>query len=137
MKTVYRLSENVRHIQAVQAATLNSPDYGLKQTHGLFGSDEWWTNIECGALSVIKISGVISKVCMGSQGDWPMFEIVDDSGIQTSWTREVNSRELDEYYRVGFKVEFDYVVQLFKKDHGTGPETKIVTEIRIGNRLRA
>jgi hypothetical protein len=69
---------------------------------------------------------------MGSMNDWPEFAMKSDAGEESRWTREVNTREQDALYRVGSRIEIDYVVQRHKPasfDHGG--ETKCVLEIRI------
>lgn len=64
MKLVYNLSkdleEDQERIKLVQALTLNSekPRLGLKGSHGLFGADEWWTNVKKGFKKNQGLSGV-------------------------------------------------------------------------------
>jgi hypothetical protein len=72
------------------------------------------------------------KSNMGSMGDWPEFAMKSDDGEESRWTREVNAKEQNALYRVGNRIEIDYVVQRHRRaslDHGA--ETKCVIEIRI------
>lgn len=134
MKTVYQLRGNQTYINHVQQASLYREDCGLRITHGLFGSDEWWNNIETGELPLICVKGTISRVYMSGMNDWPEFELVTSEGEKSRWTREVDNREFDSYYREGFRVEVDYVIQRRKRDLGIGLDSKCVIEIRIGNK---
>jgi hypothetical protein len=131
-RVAYRLKDNPEWIGYVQKATLNTEDFGIEPTHGLLGSDEWWANIASGKLPTVTISGVISKVYMGSMGDWPMFEMTDSGGEKSAWTREANTEEQGELYAAGRAIELDYVVQRHrKKSWDGGAEHKIPLEVRI------
>jgi hypothetical protein len=128
----YRLAADEERIRHIQKATLTTDEFGLQQTHGLFGSREWWSQIADGRLPVSTLRGVISKVYMGSMGDWPEFRMKLTDGSERTWTREAQSRELDSLYTEGAQVEVDYVVQRFKPKSWSGPtETECVTEIRV------
>ncbi len=136
MTTVYSLRNDTQSIEGTQEATLTSKKFGLQQTHGLFGSPEWWRNIDNGKLPVQTLRGVISRVYMGSMGDWPEFEVTSEDGARSeSFTRMCHTREQDAEYQVGRKIEVDYVWQKFKKSLSAGPatDTEIILEIRIDN----
>lgn len=88
--------------------------------------------IESGDLPVHRLRGVITKVYMGSMGDWPMFAMQTTSGEEFRWTRYVNVSEQSELFVEGHRVEVDYVVQRFKPTSWDGDkETKIITDIRV------
>jgi len=129
---VYRLQDDVVRIRQIQQATLRTEEFGIEPTHGLFGSDEWWEKVASGELPVATISGQISRVYMGSMGDWPEFELTESDGTKSSWTREANSKELSELYVVGRAVEIDFVLQRHKpKSYDGGAEHKILIAVRI------
>ncbi|WP_263408639.1 hypothetical protein [Terriglobus tenax] len=133
MQSVYRLVDDKKKIEQVQKATLTTKEFGFQQTHGLFGSPEWWGNIETGALPRITLQGKITNVYMGSMGDWPMVDILAPNGTISKWTRWVSDPSLDALYVVGSRIEIDYVVQQFKENSWGGPrEAKQEIEIRIG-----
>ncbi len=90
MDVAYELVRNTEFIAHVQKATLTTTEFGLEPNHGLFGSDEWWSNIRSGNLPTHHLAGTITKVYRGSQGDWPLFLMTTDAGEEYSWTREVN-----------------------------------------------
>jgi hypothetical protein len=133
MQIVYQLHRNQKFIDQVQKATLTTKEFGLQPTHGLFGSPEWWENIQTGKLKVHYVRGVIHRVYMGSQNDWPMCEVLSDDGKISSWTREMQDFSSDSLYRVGGKIEIDYVLQKSKADAIWQPsvEQKTVLVIRI------
>ena len=134
MKIIYQLRKDKDYIEAVQRATLNTEQFGIQQTHGLFGSPEWWHKIKMGELPVQHVRGTIIKVYMGSMNDWPEFTMQSENGDASSWTRLANSRELGEHHQVGKNIEIDYVIQRHKPKSWKGEsETKIVIEIKISN----
>lgn len=130
MTEVYSLRQDQKYIRDVQKATLESEEFGLQQTHGLFGSDEWWARIADGSLPVHTVRATISRMWMGSMNDWPECEVVSDEGEKSTWTRYAD----DSWYQIGNRIEIDYVVQKFKpsakKTFGT-LENKNIVAIRI------
>jgi hypothetical protein len=73
MKRVYQLSEKLKndpgYVAKVQALTLdiNRPLLGLKGTHGLYGSPEWWKNIEQRKMPTRHVSGIIQRAYVAGQ----------------------------------------------------------------------
>ena len=133
MQIVYQLRRNQKFIDQVQKATLTTKEFGIQQTHGLFGSPEWWKNIQTGELKTQVVRGVIHHVYMGSQNDWPMCEVLSDDGEISKWTREMQDFSSDSLYRLEQKLEIDYVLQKSRPDApwSAGAEQKNVLEIRI------
>ena len=132
MKAVYQLRKDHKYIQLVQEATLGRDDAGLKMTHGLFGSEEWWDNIENGMLPAETIKGVISDVYVSGHNDYPEFKVLSNGGQKTAWTRDVNNGLEDGIYEIGKKVEIDFVIQKFKNLCPVlGEDSKCVIEIRM------
>ena len=135
MKTIYELSEDRKHVANVQKATLTTEDFGIQQTHGLFGSKDWWAQIAEGKLEKKAISGVVSRVYMGSMNDWPEFTIRKDNGEEENFSRYANNPTLGKEYKKGRRIEIDYVIQKHKKSYnGESLDTKCVIEIRIQTR---
>ena len=133
MIIVYSLKRDSKYIEEVQQATLNTKNFGIEPTHGLFGSIEWWDNIKSGMLPLQTIRGYITRLYMGSMGDWPEFEMVDDTKIKSTWSRYANGGDLGKFYAVGRRVELDFVIQNHRpgsSDGGAG--TRVVLEVRIG-----
>jgi hypothetical protein len=133
MVTVYNLRRDKRYVVSVQRATLTTKEFGVEQTHGLFGSAEWWGKIATSKLLVERLSGVITRLYMGSMNDWPEFSMRSDAGEEVSWSRYANGEHLAGFYAVGRRVEVDYVVQRHRAaSFDRGAETKCVIEVRIG-----
>src|SRR5260370_6475481 len=131
MITIYRLKLDKRSIVK---------SVGLKETHGVFGSPEWWQHIKEGTLPVHHLKGTISRVYMsgmGPMGDWPEFTLRTEEGKEISWFRYANDPDFgDAFYTVGRPIEIDYVIQWFKYDPRFAPDLKfmeIPIELRVGN----
>ena len=131
---VYDLRKDHQRIRWVQEATLTTRHVGLEPTHGLFGSRDWWRNIELGLLPVFAASGVITEVYHVGEGDFPEFTMIDSDGIETSWKREVNCAEDDDLYVIGRRVELTYVLQRARMDLadlGLDQTEKCILTLRI------
>jgi hypothetical protein len=132
--TVYDLRHDHQRIRWVQEATKITKDLGLEPTHGLFGSAEWWRNIESRRLPLIQASGNITDIYSVGEAEHPEFTMVDNAGIESSWTREANRTEDDDLYLIGRRVEVDYVLQrrrLDLTDLGIDLTEKCVVCVRI------
>ena len=135
MQPVYRLKDDLAHLANVQKATLTTTEYGIEQTHGLFGSDEWWRPIVDGSLPMGTVRGTSTRVFMSGHNDWPEFEMQDNSGQLSRWTRETNRPADDVLYVPGRAVEIDIVRQHHRRASWTkDTKTNVVLEIRIDAR---
>jgi len=73
MKLVYRLEERLRKdpelVRSAQALTLNpaKPRLGVRGTHGLFGSPEWWASIRQGRMTLLRRDGVVQRAYVAGQ----------------------------------------------------------------------
>jgi hypothetical protein len=114
MTEVYTLRKDVGRVARVQKASLGSEGFGYEQTHGVFGSPEWWQRIDSGELATQTISGIITRTYMGSMGDWPECQVTSDAGEISTWTREAQDRALAQLYRVGAHIEIRFVMQTFR-----------------------
>jgi hypothetical protein len=132
--TVYDLRKDHQRMSWLQEATTTTRHVGLEPTHGLFGSRNWWRNIELGRLPVFGASGVITEVYHIGEGDFPEFTMIDDDSIETSWKREANRAEDDDLYVIGRRVELTYVLQRARMDLadlGLDQMEKCVLSLRI------
>lgn len=83
MRLVYLLSEDLkkdpRRVEMAQELSQDSsrPLMGLKGTHGLFGSDEWWDSIRDGRIPVSFISGIIRSAYVAGQDEYGLNNTVD------------------------------------------------------------
>jgi hypothetical protein len=112
-QTVYDLHDDPDHVPAVQRATLTTREFGIEPTHGLFGSDEWWQQIARGTLPLETLKGTITRVYMGSMGDWPEFEMTCANGSSHAFTRfqTLDDGSRDDLYRNGRSIEVSFVWQ--------------------------
>src|SRR5690348_6718625 len=132
MKPAYQLRQDLARIAAIQKATLNTVEFGIEQTHKLFGSPDWWEQISSGHLPMHTLRGVIVERFWGSMADWPEIKVKNDNGEISQWTREVNSKEQDALYIPGQRIEIDYVLQRHRpKSCDKGGEAKVVIEMRV------
>lgn len=129
LKSIYNLRSDEMRIRIVQEASLDmNSNAGYKVINGLlFGSSEWFDAIEKGIIPKQFVKGIITKLYMSGQNDYPEFEIENIEG-KTVWTR----LGCDEAYRVGREVELVYVNQKYKRSTDiTGATSNCVIEIRI------
>lgn len=81
MKTVYSLREDCEYIAKVQAASLNPKPFGLKTTDGLFGTEQWWHNVETGVIPLIRLTGTITRLLRaGMHKETESFEMLTSDG---------------------------------------------------------
>ncbi len=123
MKCVYLLSEELRldpkQVALTQALTLNQakPQMGLKGTHGLFGSPEWWANIKSGQMPLQITSGTITRAYMAGQDESGMNDMIDlrqDDGTLCSAGIYVNNPEDAELFQIGHRAEIAYALDELK-----------------------
>lgn len=116
MKTVYSLRNRHDHIAQVQAASLSPKPFGLKATHGLFGSAEWWCNVEAGVIPVIRYSGTVTRLFRaGLHNESECFEMVMEDGQIFQYDCMATDKRNRKLYRVGARVELSFVLQELKQ----------------------
>jgi len=134
LMTVYDLRLDFQRIRWLQEATMTTRDFGLEPTHGLFGSPEWWRSIENGSLPRHQVCGLINNIYSVGATDYPEFTLIDTSGVESHWPRELNRPEDDDFYVIGRTVELDYVLQRSRADLsalGIDQTEKCILSIRI------
>lgn len=124
---VYILRDDQEGIEQMQRASLSDGELGLKQTHGLVGSDGWWAQIEQGALPLHKVRGTVSRFWPGHHGDWPEFELQEANGMRSMWDCMVPAGIAGFRFAVGTAVEVAYVEQELKAREGP---SKLIVELR-------
>jgi hypothetical protein len=109
---VYDLAVDVEHVRQVQDASLHRPGFGFPPEPFLFGSPEWWQQIESGAIPTKWVEGLITDVYWASMADWPEFRMRSEDGTETTWTRMGDARR----YVEGLHAKISYVELEWKKD---------------------
>jgi hypothetical protein len=130
MKTVYSLRSDP-DLASMQTASRESGNIGLRQTHGLVGSPEWWAHMEEGSLSISTTTGTVIHFFPGHHGDWPEIEIRESDGTSSDWGCRVPANEAVHYFVLGAKVEFDHVQQELKVPFNGSNATCLVIAIRV------
>lgn len=143
MRCVYLLSEELQldpgQIALTQALTLNQakPQMGLKGTHGLFGSSEWWASIQERRMPLLFISGVITRVYVAGQDDSGINNTIDllqDDGSVRTVGIYVNKPDDARLFQVGHRAEIVYVLDELKlqpaRDGGVN-YSKIALEMTV------
>jgi hypothetical protein len=143
LQLVYQLSIDLagdpEQVKAVQALTKDQsrPLIGLRGAHGLFGSDEWWGNIQSGVLPIRQVSGVIKRLFVSGQepnSEVNTFELLLDSGskhIESIYTNNEVSRGL---FKLESRVEILYALDELKMQpaaNGGVNYSEIVLEMAI------
>ncbi|MEI3772999.1 hypothetical protein [Pectobacterium brasiliense] len=143
MKFVYLLStelkSNPEYVMQVQRLTLDQskPFMGLKGTHGLFGSKEWWENITQGKMRLLHRSGTITRTYVAGQDPSPLdncFSLLLDDGsvIEESIYSHIDDED-KKLFRPGARVDIVYALDELKRTSANGDKcySDIVLEIAI------
>ncbi|RYE42499.1 MAG: hypothetical protein EOP24_32480 [Hyphomicrobiales bacterium] len=125
MKRVYLLSEDLKanpeRVALAQALTLNAskPRMGLKGTLGLFGSPEWWANIEQRKMPLLLVQGTILRTYYAGMDESDQkinsFELrLDDGGVhnESIYANDKADRAL---FQAGHRVEVVYALDELKR----------------------
>jgi hypothetical protein len=133
MLTVYSLREELerdaQYIKTVQALTLDAsrPRMGLSARLGLYGSDEWWRNVENGVVSRATYFGTITETFYeGMQSDrrHNSFRMKTDDGREYSYSMVPENSSYRGLYRVGHRAEITTIFNELKRRKADGtPET--------------
>jgi hypothetical protein len=131
MEVVYDLREDAEGIAQMQRQALLK-DRGLRVTHGLVGSPEWWAQIKSGALPLKTITGVVSGFWPGQGGGGPAeFQIKEHDGTLSQWMCEMEPAPANRQFVLGRPVMIEYVVQEFKTEVCGSHETKVPVSIAL------
>lgn len=124
MKLVYLHSEKLKadpdRVADAQALTLNKskPMLGIKGTHGLYGSPEWWASIEQRKMPLLFVSGVIRRAYVAGQDGGNENNGIDlllEDGSVRDVGIYVNNKADIPLFRVGCRVELVYALDELKK----------------------
>lgn len=135
MKTVYHLQQDTEAIARMQRASLDSGPIGLRITHGLIGSPDWWSKIESESLALQTIRGKVSGFWPGQLGDGPAeFELQTSHGECSKWLCELPPLQAKKEFCIGHIVEVAFVEQELKHAlEGQGHETKVTVSISLAH----
>ncbi|SUT96549.1 Uncharacterised protein [Actinobacillus lignieresii] len=118
MVLVYDLKDRLRkepsYMELIQKVTLddNKPNIGLKGRYGLFGSIEWWQNIENAVIKTSLVQGEIVRLYKAGQDDmdeYNSFDLLLDSGelwSESIYLTDIKNKSL---FKLKSKVSIFYV----------------------------
>jgi hypothetical protein len=133
MKTVYDLRNDSGGIAHMQSGSLDAGPVGLRVTHGLIGSTEWWMQIQNGTLQLHSVQGVISGFWPGQGGDGPAeFELEHPDGSKSMWLCEVEPDVAKRSFGIGRRALVKYVIQESKSPINGTHESKVTVSISLG-----
>ncbi|MBB6092353.1 hypothetical protein HNQ60_001199 [Povalibacter uvarum] len=133
MKKIYELKTDAATIAALQRASLSSGVTGLKTTHGLIGSEEWWSQIRNGVLRLQTREGVVSGFWPGQHGEGPAeFQLREPDGTESIWMCELEPSAARSEFRIGRDVRVEFVLQQLKTAFGGANDTKVVVSLATG-----
>jgi hypothetical protein len=116
----------------MQKGALSAGPIGLRVTHGLIGTDEWWANIQTGWLKVHTARGTIRSCSLGQHRGGPAeFLLVEQDGTQSGWLCAMEPREAESTFKPGAAVEVDFVYQELKSPFNGLSRTKVPVAIRV------
>jgi hypothetical protein len=127
MKRVYLLSEELRQdpeqVEMTRALTRDKtrPRMGLKGSHGLFASAEWWSSINRGKMPLRFAKGII--VCtyeagQDREGVDNAFDLLLDDGKTLSESIYVNDPADEKLFKAGCLVQVVYALDKLKPGAG-------------------
>jgi len=133
MNTIYQLRDDRTAIAQMQRASLAPGAAGLRITHGLIGSGEWWSQIDSGALPVHTVKGRVSGFWPGQWSDGPAeFELQTEQGERQVWLCEIPPPQAALEFRIGRAVALSYVRQGLKAPvEGQSNDTPITITISL------
>lgn len=133
MDIVYELRDDTDTVRHMRDAMLSDGPLGLKDTHGLVGTDEWWEQIVTGALSIHEEIGVISGFWPGQWAGGPAeFELCDETGCKSRFPCGVEVTAASVAFRIARPVCVRYVVQELKTAFQGRTRNKVIVSIALG-----
>jgi len=112
----------------------------LRATHGLVGFDDWWAQIESGALPVHRVIGAVSGYWPGQWAAGPAeFELKEPNGDRSMWDCGLEPPNATFAFRIGRPVEVRYVLQDMEALRGDagGRASKTMISILLGDDFQA
>ncbi|ARU54289.1 hypothetical protein OLMES_0182 [Oleiphilus messinensis] len=143
LKMVYSLAEDLKknpdRIRLAHELTLDSskPRMGLKGSHGLFASNEWWNSIREGKIPITIISGVITQAYVSGQDSIEDNNTVDlrlSDGTTETIGIYSNKKEDISLFKKGCMVQVAYALDELKRQparNGRINYSKVALELAI------
>lgn len=140
MLTVYslrqRLENDAEYVRRVQTLSLDRarPNMGLSTRQGLYGSDEWWRNVESGIIRRAAYSGIIVETFyagMDSDRRHNSFRMKTDDGRDYSYGMVPKDSSYKGLYAVGHRAEVTTIFVELKQCTAEGSPQILEAPIEI------
>ena len=140
MLTVYslrhELERDAEYLKRVQALSLDAsrPNMGLSARLGLYGSDEWWRNVESAVIPRANYSGIITETFyagMDSDRRHNSFRMKTDDGRDYSYSMMPENSSYKGLYRVGHRAEITTIFEELKRRNANGTPEIMETPLEI------
>lgn len=117
-------------VELAQKLTLDKdrPQMGLAGIYGLFGSPDWWTNLNAGRIPITEYTGIIETVQFsGMHNESRSFTLRLTNGGRYTYTCVANQKRDLKRYRQGRKVTVIAFTEKLKR----GEDLEMVWSIEI------
>src|SRR5215813_14393624 len=140
MLTVYslrhELERDAEYLKRVQALSLDTsrPNMGLSARLGLYGSDEWWRNVESAVIPRANYSGIITETFyagMDSDRRHNSFRMKTDNGRDYSYSMVPENSSYKGLYRVGHRAEITTIFEELKSRSADGAREVLELPLEI------
>ena len=140
MLTVYslrhELERRAEYLKQVQALSLDTsrPNMGLSARLGLYGSDEWWRNVESNVIPRANYSGIITETFyegMESDRRHNSFRMKTDDGREYSYSMIPEDSSYKGLYRAGHRAEITTIFEELKRRNADGDPEVFETPLEI------
>lgn len=144
MVLIYNLKKDLEndpeHLELAQKLTLDKsrPLMGLKGTHGLFGSDEWWDSIYNKKMKLQFVSGVITSTFNAGQDSdrrHNSYELTLDNGSLHQESFYANNKKDKILYSIGKMVSIAYALDELKRQDRKNKYSRTPIEIAISKEI--
>lgn len=134
MKTVYDLRMDAETIASMQRGSPDAGSVGLRMTHGLIGSTEWWAHVDSGSLKNHIREGTISGFWPGQHGGGPAeFQLRQSDGTTSMWLCELEPNDARRELAIGRSVRVTFVVQTLKTQFNGTTDTNVILSISVAD----
>jgi hypothetical protein len=133
MEIAYSLWDDTAALRGMQDASLRRD--GLRATHGLIGTEEWWQAIRSGTLPLHTARGVIRGLWLGQYDSGPAeFKMeLEDGSLFGGMCCDHEPQRAAQRFRLGRRAEVDYVLQYLDRPvEGLPDPHALFVEIRLG-----
>ena len=133
LSTVYDLREDPDSVRSMQQGSTSAGSSGLRVTHGLVGSDEWWRQLESGVLPLHTLRGRVTGCSLGVHDGGPVeFELKEPNGNRSTWlVSKMDPRSAKACFRLNRGIEVDFVRQERKVPFEEEAEAKVLVAVRV------